>query len=140
MFVLGYRIMILLAEYPQRVKDESPACPYLIIILNRLQVLMVLRSCPTPIHIGFGNLFYHTYIVFNIQYQYEVVLILILNMLPSLHIKIRYEPCTRTMHLKIGPLSRTARPVAQAKSSITTLAKLRLFAPYKIYYLYNSSR
>ena len=42
--------------------------------------------------------------------------------------------------IKIGPLSRTARPVAQAKSSITTSAKLRLFATYKIYYSYNSSR
>ena len=31
--------------------------------------------------------------------------------------------------IKVGPLGRTARLVAQAKSSITTPAKLRLFAP-----------
>jgi len=42
--------------------------------------------------------------------------------------------------LSIGPLSRTARPVAQAKSSITTSAKLRLPATHKTYHLYNFSR
>ena len=29
LYLLGYRIMILLAEYPQRIKDESPSCPYI---------------------------------------------------------------------------------------------------------------
>jgi hypothetical protein len=42
--------------------------------------------------------------------------------------------------LSIGPLSRTARPVAQAKSSITTSAKLRLPATHKTYHLYKFSR
>ena len=42
--------------------------------------------------------------------------------------------------ISIGPLSRTARPVAQAKSSITTSAKLRLPATHKTYHLYKFSR
>ena len=42
--------------------------------------------------------------------------------------------------LKNSPLSRTACPVAHAKSSITTTIKSGLFAQYKNYYLYNSGR
>jgi hypothetical protein len=42
--------------------------------------------------------------------------------------------------VSIGPLSRTAYPVAQAKFSITTLAKLRLPTTHKTYHLYNFSR
>ena len=42
--------------------------------------------------------------------------------------------------IRVGPLSRTARPVAQAKSSITTSAKLRLPATHKTHHLYNFSR